>query len=411
MVTESKYNKNLFPLYLLIASSFIFIFRPWLIILPLYSSFDEIIVLLALFYYLVKKNNCHRLDKEFYVALIIMTFFLCYSLYRGVNVAKAAIFDFIVFLKPLITFFVIKSIPVSIESSLKNKFKNIFLVCGIYCWGILPFIHKLYPNTAAYYPACLLSGVGYLFFSDRKKINWLIALLFFVPGLFSLRAKFFTEFLLFTFVGLFLKEKVKLNLKWILLITVLTIGAIYVSYEKFAWYFLSGTDTEAVRTLFYINSGKILFDYFPLGPGFGTFATEAAAKYYSPLYYDYGMAYVWGATKDDYGTSSNFLDDTFYPAITQFGIVGCFLFIWFWIRRYKEAVSLSLENYRIYMFIFATICIQNIAANSFTGPTSIPYMLYLALINKSNPINRLLHLIFSVLRRKQVLLHNHGIEI
>ncbi len=64
-------------------------------------------------------------------------------------------------------------------------------------------------------------------------------------------------------------------------------------------------------------------EFFPLGAGFGTFGTEAARAYYSPLYNRYGVSAHWALGVD--GTE---LTDTFWPAImAEFGLVGTVFYV------------------------------------------------------------------------------------
>lgn len=145
-------------------------------------------------------------------------------------------------------------------------------------------------------------------------------------------------------------------------------------------YFIDGFEEEAVRSVFYMLTPKVIMDYFPFGPGFGTFNTESAAEYYSPLYSEYNVDHIWGMRQIDYKTSADFLKDTFYPALAQFGIMGFFFYIWFWIRRWNEAFVISFERYKLCLIIFFIIAIQNIADNSFTDRTGVPYMMALGML-------------------------------
>lgn len=64
--------------------------------------------------------------------------------------------------------------------------------------------------------------------------------------------------------------------------------------------------------------------YFPFGAGFGTYGSEMASRYYSPLYVKYGFINVWGMTPD----GGMFLNDNYWPTVLgQFGYIGLALFI------------------------------------------------------------------------------------
>lgn len=377
MICVGEKNQNLYLVVIAIFSSLITIFNAFVRFLPYNSYYDEIAVVLIVVCSSFKKEI---VCKEFKLVLVYLVFMLIYSIMKDINVPQAALFDFTVLLKPFICFYFLASREVAITEKIRRRIITLYLACGIYCFLLLPKINSLYSNTASYYPVCLITAVFYLLFSNRKQKDWIIAMIILLPGLASIRAKYFTEFVSFCFVAFFLKNKVRLNVKSIIIIILLAGISIYLSYEKFTIYFLDTKDTDVVRTLFYKNSLKLLMSYFPFGPGLGTFAMEGAARYYSPLYYQNGMAYVWGADEASYGSASNFLTDTFYPALAQGGVVAVFLFIYFWRKRWYEAYSLSIENYKIYLFVFLIMFVQNIADNAFTGYLCVPCMMILGFL-------------------------------
>jgi hypothetical protein len=72
------------------------------------------------------------------------------------------------------------------------------------------------------------------------------------------------------------------------------------------------TSTESsARTRLYTTSEKIASDHFPLGLGFGRYASYMSHKHYSPAYYEYGLARVWGLSP----RYSNFIEDTSWPSV------------------------------------------------------------------------------------------------
>lgn len=81
---------------------------------------------------------------------------------------------------------------------------------------------------------------------------------------------------------------------------------------------------DTVRNMLYRKSLNIGLNYFPLGAGLGTFASYISGKYYSPLYYEYGLSNTYGMTPTNY----SYVADTFWPMVlAQFGIIGFIIFI------------------------------------------------------------------------------------
>ena len=369
---KTKDNKLILAIYVISVSYIVFT--------PFVKSFSYVDELSTLFLggYILFTIPILR-KKEFLLVLSILFFYLIYSFYLHINKYQAIILDILLFLKPFICFYSMYYLHVSWTNKFKRILKRIFLFFGIYCWCILPFIENIYSNTAAFYPACILSSISYLYFSPQKKKNWYIALFLLLPGLFTFRSKFNTELICFIYLGFFLKGKFTLSIKYIIAILILIIFSIYINWTKFSLYFFAGEEDGIARTTFYYTAIKILADYFPLGSGLGSFGSEAAARYYSPLYYKYGVDSVYGMSPLDYGESSNFLVDTFYPILAEFGVIGIILYIIFWMKRWNAANILFNHNYRIFLFLFFFMVIENIANSAFISPISVSIMMLLGL--------------------------------
>ena len=380
----SRREKHTFLVILYVLSTIYIIFTPFLKKL---TSIDELIVL-ALAIYSISYFHIYK-KKEIIITFSILFIYLGYSLFQGINKPVAAFFDFILFLKPFLCFFICQQLGGRTSKKTRTYLKYLYIFLGAYCFIILPYINILYSNTAAYYPACIMCAISYLYFSKRNTKDWIIALILLSPGLFSIRAKFFTEYVFFVSIAFFLKKKIHFNMKWIFIFSILVSISIYISWAKFSHYFLYGDAEETARTAIYVRSINVLKDYMPMGSGYGTFGTEAAAKYYSPLYRKYGLEFVWGLRQEDYGGTRDFLKDTFYPVLAQFGILGIIFYFVFWWRRWKESLLMEIELYKLFLIVFFIVSIQNIAANSFTSPTGVSYMMILGLLINKNTNSQL----------------------
>ena len=132
--------------------------------------------------------------------------------------------------------------------------------------------------------------------------------------------------------------------------------AIYVSMERIEEYVTYG-DTSA-RGAFYIYGLDIALEKFPLGSGFCTFASSLSAKYYSPLYYEYGMNYITGITVDDI----SYAGDVFWPNIyAQYGYIGfvTYLFMLYYIFK---SISSRFQMFSNQWIGATTIFIYSISA-------------------------------------------------
>jgi hypothetical protein len=90
-------------------------------------------------------------------------------------------------------------------------------------------------------------------------------------------------------------------------------------------YFSSETIETSARDVMYFVSAEIAVDRFPFGVGLGRFGGFISMKYYSDVYYDYGINNVYGLSGNENEVS--FGTDTFWPYILgELGVIGFFLF-------------------------------------------------------------------------------------
>lgn len=117
-----------------------------------------------------------------------------------------------------------------------------------------------------------------------------------------------------------------------------------------------GENTVSSRKLLLTTGLSIMKDYFPLGSGMGTFGTEIASTYYSPLYVRYGLNRFWALAE---GGSE--LTDCYWPAIlAEFGFFGGVLFVvlilhFFWLfmnsTKGKKYYEIACITYIVYILI------------------------------------------------------------
>ena len=367
---------NDFLLYILVLSIINTALSP---IISGMGFFDEFLVVLILAYAINRRDFILSREVKFCIGIFI--FYLIYSLAMAVNVKEATIRDFLICSKPFICFYTAQYYGMDFSDSAINRCRRIVKMMGGCLWIMAPFISQIYYNTTFYYPACAYTGMLYILLSNFTKKDWIIATLILAPGLLSIRAKFFAEFVIWLFLVFFLKHRLKFNFSFIIAGCVLCYLIFRINYEKIMIYTVNGIDVGAARTYMYITSLKVFEDYFPLGPGFGTFGTDSAAKYYSPLNYHYDLNNIWGLNPDDDSAGTSFYSDTFYPILAQFGIVGVILFVAFLKKRWNNIKSLvNFELYKISIFLFLFLIIQCIAGNYFTSGDSLPVMLILGFL-------------------------------
>jgi hypothetical protein len=184
----------------------------------------------------------------------------------------------------------------------------------------------------------------YLYCSDYTKTDKIIFILLLSIGILSGRSKHFGFFTICLFIMIYFNQsfKMKLSARNTVFIIIALAFTIFVAREKIYSYFITGgfgserTPTEYyARMALYYFSLQLFMDYFPFGTGFGTYATYASGTDYSPVYIKYGMQNMHGLTKN----APDFIADTYFPALAQFGITGVILFFAFWIHLARKAIK------------------------------------------------------------------------
>lgn len=143
--------------------------------------------------------------------------------------------------------------------------------------------------------------------------------------------------------------------------TVIVLGALLLIIGSFQiqTYLLN---EDAPRSLFFRYGAITANDFFPLGSGFSTFASDQAARNYSPLYFQYGFNVLFGMTPED----GSFLSDTFWPmAIGQFGWIGSMLYVLIYARilmSINKSASMKYDSKAFLNASFASYVIHAVGS-------------------------------------------------
>lgn len=192
----------------------------------------------------------------------------------------------------------------------------------------------------------------------------------------TLRSRAFMYVLIYIFLywSLIYKER-KLQLNWKNGIVIA--GALLLfGIDQIETYFLTKKTARAtlLRYGFYTMQR-----YFPFGSGFATYGTDAAVKYYSSLYDEYGFGTVWGLSR----TYPVFAHDTYWPAIVaQFGFFGTILMLGillFWCKDVLQKVE-DKHSYLLAIFMVVTQVSSSIATATFFHFITVGIVFLLPLI-------------------------------
>ena len=204
-------------------------------------------------------------------------------------------------------------------------------------------------------------------FYEKKNLPFIaIALLMLM---FTLRSKAIVSAMVYVLLFLFIiviKGKLKL---WH--IAVLGAAAVVIGWQQISFYFieLGGGSARSVMTM---TSFEIMADYFPIGTGFGTYASHVAGTHYSPVYVQYGFEEVYELSS----TTGMFFDDTFWPIIIgQTGFIGTLAYLALLSLIFSKVFYLKkVNNYWFVagLFILIYTLISSTAEPAFNNAVSIP---------------------------------------
>lgn len=359
--------------------------------LPGFSSIDEIMMGILFVYTFMKYSNRsinRRPWREFMVCLSVIAFYTLYSLMFGVNVAGGVWLDLLQEIRPYSIIFCTWILNPRFTKKQK-KWMLGTMVITLFSW-IFYHPQTLDTQVEAEFPVlgqlAICTGMAWYLLTEDTKRNRYIALALVLTGMFAPKFKFMGEVVCFIAFIFFVKKKLNFqSTKTILFACILVIVVLAVTWTRFDAYYVSGlSNDQLARPMTYKTSLVILGDYFPFGPGMGTFACNGAWKFYSPLYYEYNLNTIWGLGDSTIGSGA-FICDAYYPTLAQFGIVGVFFFCWFWKRRlvaFNQIVD--MRYYRVAMLTFCCLVIEQTADSSWLSGKGMGYCMLIAFCLNAN---------------------------
>ena len=379
----------------------------WIIYFPVCIAFtyvvnfdwsDEILTVALLGYAFMKlrflvKDKGRKTEINIYIGLII--FYLAYSFFIKITTPRGILLDFMQQLRPYAVFYLTWMMAPDFSPKQKKRIKWVMLLSFfgyLIAFKFKPSLVTPYGSgeSAALGQIALCCAMIYYLFSKQTKRNRNIAILIMVLGLISGKSKYFGECVVFIALVVFVKNKINYtSVATLLKVAALGAVVIFFTWTKFNAYYVEGFQEEAeamARPATYETGIKIMFkDYIPFGSGLGSFGTTAAAKEYSPLYYDYQLNTIWGLTPEN----PMFLADAFYPTLAEFGLVGLFFFLWFWKRRLWEANKIhNLIYYRMALMCILALALESTADSSYLSGKGMGYFMILALCLNSAGVKK-----------------------
>ncbi len=362
-----------------------------------FSFVDELCALgLCMLYgYYVFHTPNWSFNKLFLITLGVFGFYLVYSFAIHCNTKGGIITDFIIQIKPYLAFFTVYAFKPVLNETMKRNVRLLCIIFSFYLLGIgltVPFtstiLDALLHHESRLATAASIMALLYLYCSEYTLKDKVVFLFILAIGLFSGRSKIYGFFVIANFLVFYINNsfELRLNKKNSILFSLAAIAVIIAAWSKINFYFIEGGignprdayDYYARAALYYFST-DIFKDYFPFGSGFATYATFASGKYYSHIYNDYGMDAMHGLT----ARQPDFIADTYYPALAQFGVVGAILFFTFWGVLTKKVVKAfdksNMKDFTINILIVLFFLIECTSDATITHNRGLFMMMLLAL--------------------------------
>ena len=375
----------------------------WVIYFPVCIAFtnvvkfdlsDELLCILLLLYAITKKRFIAKEKKktgEIKIYIAIMLFYIVYSFVIDITTPRGIWLDILQQIRPYTVFYLTWMLAPQFTETQKKLIVRVMLASFLgylFFFRTNPYVVSPFggEESAALGQIALCCGMIYFLFTEHTKRNRNIAIFLMLLGLASGKSKYIGECIAFIALVVYVDKKIRFdNMATYLKVGLLGTVIIFFTWTKFNAYYVEGFQEDAERMArpeTYKTGLLIMKDYFPFGSGLGTFASAAAAKEYSPLYYKYKIDDIWGLTPEN----PMFLADTFYPIVySQFGFFGALMFLWFWKRRLQEANRIIDPNYyKMALMCILALALENTADSSYLSGKGMGYFMILAICLNSN---------------------------
>ena len=377
----------------------------WVIYFPVCIAFtnvvkfdlsDELLCILLLLYAITKKRFIAKEKKktgEIKIYIAIMLFYVVYSFVIDITTTRGIWLDILQQIRPYTVFYLTWMLAPQFTETQKKLIVRVMLASFLgylFFFRTNPYVVSPFggEESAALGQIALCCGMIYFLFTEHTKKNRNIAIFLMLLGLASGKSKYIGECIAFIALVVYVDKKIRFdNMATYLKVALLGTVIIFFTWTKFNAYYVEGFQEDAERMArpeTYKTGLLIMKDYFPFGSGLGTFASAAAAKEYSPLYYKYKIDDIWGLTPEN----SMILADTFYPIVySQFGFFGALMFLWFWKRRLQEANRIIDPNYyKMALMCILALALENTADSSYLSGKGMGYFMILAVCLNSNKL-------------------------
>lgn len=347
-----------------------------------FDNMDELMTAVLIAFTIAKKSDPSTNPdpwREYGIFFVILLFYVVYSLIMQVNVAGAVWIEFVQQIRPYSIIYCTWILNPQFTDSQKKWILGSMMVT-LFSWV---YFHpeSAVEDTAEFAVLGQLAmcvGLFYYLFTEETNNNAYIAVALVLTGMLAPKYKYMGEVVCFLALMFLVKRQLSLKSPGTLaFMSVLIVAILVVTWTRFDTYYVEGWDNiNLARPMTYKTSVTVLGDYFPFGPGMGTYGCHGAVVYYSPLLEKYGLNEVWGMSRD----FPYFIADAFYPTLCQYGVVGVLLFAIYWKRRLNGIHDIvDMRYYRVAMMAFLCLAIEQVADTSWLSGKGMGYCMLIGL--------------------------------
>ena len=364
-------------------------------IIPFLKYFDELLSLLVLPVFVIrtKKKGNLKIHKNNYYIIILYLLLIVTGMYSSLKykyqTINVSLSDLLLVSKFFAACFLSELLwDVQFVENYKSKISLIpktitilfsFLTILNYLFKIWPqkdyrfgiMSNQLFFEHPTYLAASCILLLVLLLISSNEKKSLIYIVLDLLILLSTLRFKAIGAAIVVVFFIIYIsKTDKKISVPKLLFLSIIVL---IISWNQISFYYL---DLEnSARNVLTRTSFKIASDYFPLGTGFGTFASYISGVYYSPIYSMYGISNLHELQKGRILAS-----DVFWPMIiAQFGLFGTICYVGMLILLFRKIQEgYSKDNKKIYIakiVSFTYLLISSISESAFVHPIAIPFAL------------------------------------
>lgn len=334
--------------------------------IPIFNLLDEIVlfylVIKSILFIFIKKEKINLSFFEIVGGYILILFYfigIISAYYNRYNIDKGYTYlSGILTLKPFLIYYMARISLNNIKISRKSLY-YIYVFLSIVLWmfffvlliniplDFLPFFDIRYGlktvsmgfthvSELDFYVmstmVILLFITKYLNLSIKKYISNLFPAFFLI--LYSGRTKGLAFFVIYVFIFIILLFIKRIKISYFILFIPIIL---MIAWDRII---LSFFESSGIRGILYSVALNIASDFSPVGSGFGTFGSAISVRFYSPIYYQYGISNIWGLSPEN----SFYITDTQWASIIgETGYLGLFFYslviICFIMQLYKYSVD------------------------------------------------------------------------